>query len=86
MNEVIDRVVKEASEAMARSIDEGILLDILVEGGWTKISYEIYNTAKAIEMTKYCEHSFKENQWKILNGYFVFRKKQDAEWFVLRWS
>ena len=85
-NEVIDRVVKEAADQLQKSIDEGILLDLLVDGGWTKFPYEIYNTSKAIEMAKYCKNTFKQDQWEILNGHFVFREKKDAEWFVLRWS
>ena len=86
MDEYIDRVVNNAAMEMQKSIDEGILLDLLVEDGWTKFPYEIYNTSKAIEMAKYCKNSFEKDQWEILNGHFVFRKKKDYEWFVLRWS
>ena len=73
---------------MQKSIDEGVLLSVLVEGGWTKVPHDfvVFDSKKAFEMKEYCEQTFKKNQWQILSGHFVFRKKKDAEWFILRWS
>lgn len=81
-DEIADTLVKE----IQKEIDEGIMLSLLVEEGWTKVSFRDYNTQKVIDMDKYCKQNFKKNQWLILNGHFVFRKKQDAEWFILRWT
>lgn len=83
--EIIDRVVNDAAEEMRKAIDEGVLLDLLVECGWTKIPYLYYDTKKAMDMFEYCEQKFKKDQWKVLNSHFAFRNKKDAEWFILRW-
>lgn len=81
-----ERLATIAAQEIQKEIDAGILLEILVEGGWIKIPYNYTDPYKAIEMTKYCEQTFKKNQWQVINGHFVFRKKKDAEWFILRWS
>ena len=86
LNEYIDRWAQEAATEMQKSIDEGVLLSVLVEGGWTKIEFHFTDNKQAVDIVNWCVENFKKNQWHRLQQYFVFRKKKDAEWFILRWS
>lgn len=76
---------EELAEILAKEIqkeiDESIMIDILVEGGWTKVPFNL-----TPQILDWCEQTLTNNQWKYLAGSFVFRKKTEAEWFILRWS
>ena len=85
LSELQEEIIKSKVDDLARHIDEGLMLDTLVEGGWTKIPFYFYSNEQAIDIKNWCEQTFKKNQWNRLAGSFVFRKKKDAEWFVLRW-
>jgi hypothetical protein len=73
------------AKEIQKEIDESILLELLVEGGWTKVPFSFVDIKKLNEIFKWCESNVKKNQYKLLSGSFVFRKKKDAEWFILRW-
>ena len=86
LTEYQERLVSDAAKDLARQIDESVLMDVLVEGGWTRVQLSLYNPDKAIEILNWCEKTLTKNQWKHLAGAFVFRKKKEAEWFILRWK
>lgn len=75
-----------AAKEIEKQIDEGVMLDVLVEGGWTKVEFYFTSNKQAVDIKNWCGENFKKNQWQRLQQFFVFRKKQDAEWFILRWS
>jgi hypothetical protein len=35
---------------------------------------------------QFCYQSFKSRNWRNRGRYFGFKRKQDYEWFLLRWS
>ena len=80
-----ERLMDEAARDMSRHIDESILMDALVEGGWTKVDFYFYSNEQAVDMKDWCRENCTNNQWKHLAGAFIFRKKKEAEWFMLRW-
>jgi hypothetical protein len=80
-----DIILEEKLDEMTKSIDNDVLRSCLVEGGWTEIEYYYKNNSHAVDVLEWLSKNVKENQWSRLNSYFVFRKKKDAEWFVLRW-
>lgn len=81
-----DKIIDAMAEEIQKEIDEGVMLNLLVEGGWIKVRFTQYDIPKKLKMIKYCEQTFRKKQWLVLNGHFVFRKKQDAEWFILKWT
>lgn len=86
MNKIEDEIIDKVAHEIQKEIDEGVMLSLLVEGGWFKVPFNYYEMDKALDMARYCEKTFKKKQWTTLNGHFVFRKKKDAAWFMLRWS
>ena len=82
---LMDEILNEKIEEMTRSLDNDILRTLLVDGGWTEIEFHYTGRDHAVDVLTWISDHVKENQWKRLNSYFVFRKKKDAEWFILRW-
>ena len=74
-----------AAKEIQKEIDESIMADILTEAGWTKVTYHYKNNQQAVDITDWLiEHC--SNDWhRLANGY-MFKNKQDAEWFILKWS
>jgi hypothetical protein len=81
----IDQVIKEKVDEMQKGIDNDVMRACLVESGWTQVEFYYTNNKHAIDVLNWIGDNVKENQWSRLNSYFVFRKKKDAEWFMLRW-
>jgi len=82
---LIDNIVKEKLDEMTRSIDNDVMRACLVDGGWTEVEYYYTGREHSVDVLNWIEANVKEKQWMRLNSYFVFRKKKDAEWFILRW-
>ena len=78
-------LVKEVMEKIQREIDDEIMRKLYIENGWTQIKFRYNNPKHAVDIMDWCVETFTLNEWKRLNGYFVFRNKKDAEWFLLRW-
>lgn len=72
-------------QEVQKEIDESIILDFLVDGGWTEITHKFYKTDQLLEVTDWCEKTLTKNQWRYLAGSFVIRDKKEVEWFILRW-
>lgn len=85
MGEIVDVILQEKLEQLTKSIDNDVLRGCLIEGGWTQVEFHYQNNNQAIDVLDWCEKNIKEHQWMRLNQYFVFRKKKEAEWFMLRW-
>ncbi len=81
LTEMQEEMAELVAKEIQREIDESLMLDILVEGGWTKVTFQL--TPKILD---WCKQNLKINEWKYLSGSFAFRKKKDAEWFILRWQ
>lgn len=46
-----------------------------------EISFNDYDNAE-----RFCYDNFRSRNWRSLGPYFGFKRKEDYEWFVLRWS
>ncbi len=66
------------------------MLDIMVGGfefnktywPYTKmLAWNAYNEAE-----KFCYKHFKTRNWRNRGQHFAFKRKEDYEWFVLRWA
>ena len=78
-------LVKTLMEEIQREMDDEIIRKLYIENGWTQIKVEYKNNQHAVEIIDWCFDTLGKNDWKRLNGYFVFRNEKDAEWFILRW-
>jgi len=88
--ETVDDIQNEIATILAKEIqkemDESIMVDMLVELGWTKVSFgDIGNNHKLVEILEWCNNTL-TNNWKHLSGCFVFSEQKEAEWFILRWK
>jgi hypothetical protein len=76
---------EELSKILAEEIDREIMLDMLVETGWTKVELErLKDRYQSIDIELWIDENCKGKHTK-LGRTFVFEKQQDAEWFSLRW-
>lgn len=81
----IDEAVKKASDQLKQHIDDGIMLDMLVSNGWTKVELErLKDRYESIDIEIWMDENGTGKHTK-LGRTFVFEKKQDAEWFMIRW-
>lgn len=81
----IDEAVKKASDQLKQHIDDGIMLDMLVSNGWTKVELErLKDRYESIDIEIWMDENCTGKHTK-LGRTFVFEKKQDAEWFMIRW-
>ena len=82
---LIDEIIVQKLEELTASIDNDVLRTSLVESGWIEVEFHYKGANHAIDVLEWIGNNVKENQWSRLNSYFVFSKKKDAEWFMLRW-
>ena len=80
-----DELVKTLMAEIQREMDDEIMRRMYLENGWTEIKFQYKNNKHAVDIIDWCVETFTKNQWHRLNGYFVFKNKKDAEWFLLRW-
>ncbi len=48
--------------------------------------FEIQSWYSVRNAERFCYDSFKSSQWRNRGRYFGFKRKQDYEWFLLRWE
>jgi hypothetical protein len=78
-------IEEELSRILAEEIDNEIMLDLLVTGGWTKVELErLKDRHESIDIETWIDENCTGKHAK-LGRTFVFEKKQDAEWFMLKW-
>lgn len=83
--EYIDNTVSIASDRLAKQIDDEVMGKVLVDGGWTKVSFMYTNNKHAVDVQDWCMENLTDKQWMKLSDSYIFRKKKEAEWFILRW-
>jgi hypothetical protein len=80
-----DEIAEKVAREMSNEIDFEIMRELLVESGWYVIELlTLGSRERSIDIqdwvTKNCKRGF------IASGRtFVFKCKQEAEWFSLRW-
>ena len=79
-------IVDEMGKRMATEMDFCIIADIFTDTGWTNVQLKRFrNNKEAIDINDWLEQNC-TGQWKNLSTRYIFEKKQDAEWFMLRWQ
>jgi hypothetical protein len=74
------------ADEIQKEIDNEILIDMLVLGGWTKVELErLKDRHESVDIEIWI-HENCTGKYSKLGRTFVFEKKQDAEWFILKWS
>jgi hypothetical protein len=85
MSDLVEDIAGEMSRAIAEEIDREIMLDMLVATGWTKVELErLKDRYQSIDIALWIDGNCTGKHTK-LGRTFVFEKKQDAEWFILKW-
>lgn len=80
-DEMFDLMAKE----IAREIDEGILSTICVESGWTPVRFTFKDNFQATDIQIWLQNEC-SGKYRRYGSDYLFETKQDAEWFILRWS
>jgi hypothetical protein len=85
MSYLVEDIAGEMSRAITEEIDREIMLDMLVATGWTKVELErLKDRYESIDIELWIDENCTGKHTK-LGRTFVFEKKQDAEWFILKW-
>jgi len=78
-------ILDDISNNIAKDMDWHIIADVLVSSGWTSIQLKRFrNNEEAVDINLWLEQNC-TGEWKNLATRYIFKKKQDAEWFSLRW-
>jgi len=79
-------IIDDISKQMASDMDWLIIADCLVEAGWTSVKLKrFHSNEEAVDINDWLEQNCTD-EWKNLSTRYIFKKKQDAEWFILRWQ
>ena len=80
-----DQYMDVLADEIQKEIDEAIMIDMLVSIGWTKVELErLSGRHESIDIEEWIDENCTGKHSK-LGRTFVFEKKQDAEWFMLKW-
>ena len=78
-------ILADIANEIAKQMDWEILANMLVSSGWTSVQIKRFcNNEEAVDMSDWLEKNC-TGEWKNLSTRYIFKKKQDAEWFSLRW-
>jgi hypothetical protein len=78
-------ILDDISNSIAKEMDWHIIADVLVSTGWTSIQIKRFrNNEEAVDINLWLEQNC-TGEWKNLATRYIFKQKQDAEWFSLRW-
>ena len=78
-------ILDDISNSIAKEMDWHIIADVLVSGGWTNIQLKRFrNNEEAVDIKEWLEQNC-TGEWNNLATRYIFKNKQDAEWFSLRW-
>jgi hypothetical protein len=76
-----EQLAEKLSKEIAREIDNGILIELMVAGGYKKVKWtKLVNASMASWCMENCA-----GQWDRRNEYFLFKESDDAALFTLRW-
>ena len=79
---ISEEIISQAGNQMAKDIDTQVLLSAL---GWTSVKLKRFSDdIEAVDIIEWIDTNC-TGEWKNLGTRFIFEKKQDAEWFSLRW-
>lgn len=80
-----EELSEKMSKLLAEEIDREIMIDMLVLTGWTKVELDrLKDRYESIDIELWIDDNC-TGKYTKLGRTFVFEKKEDAEWFSLRW-
>jgi len=79
-----DEIISNIAKQMQQDIDEGIMSTIYIEDGWTPVQFYFKNNNQAVDINLWLNKTCKNN-WRRLGSDYLFKYRQDAEWFILTW-
>jgi uncharacterized membrane-anchored protein len=80
---ITEEIVNQVADQMAKDIDTLVLMSAL---GWTSVKLDRFrNGTEAVDIIDWIDANC-TGEWKNLSTRYIFEKKQDAEWFILRWQ
>jgi hypothetical protein len=77
-------ILDDMAKSIAKEMDFHIISDLLVDTGWTSVKLNRFSYAETLDINYWLATNC-TGEWKNLSTRYVFEKKQDAEWFILRW-
>lgn len=81
----LEELSEQASRILAEEIDWETMADMLVSVGWTMVALpRIKDRYESIVIELWIDENCSGKHVKRSKT-FVFEKKEDAEWFSLRW-
>lgn len=80
-----DEIISNIAKQMQQDIDEGIMSTVLIEDGWTPVQFYFKDNNQAVDITNWLYETYKKDTWGRYTNQYLFKNKQDAEWFILRW-
>jgi hypothetical protein len=80
---ISEEIVNQVADQMSKDIDTLVLMSAL---GWTSVKLDRFrNGTEAVDIIDWLDANC-TGEWKNLSTKYIFEKKQDAEWFILRWQ
>jgi hypothetical protein len=80
-----EEMFDEIGKQIAKEIDDGIMSSMLIETGWTPVQFYFKNGEQAVDIQFWLSDTCK-GKYRRLGSDYLFENKQDAEWFILRWT
>jgi len=83
-DEIIDNMAKE----IQREIDNEIMINMLKMDGWYVVMLTRFiDMQHPVDIEEWCTFTIGErkNKWTNFGTTYLFKKKNYAEWFSLRW-
>jgi hypothetical protein len=80
--DILDDISKQISD----EVDFHVMADLLETIGWVSVKLKRFRDGiEAVDINLWVEANC-TGEWKNLSTRYIFEKKQDAEWFILRWQ
>ena len=80
-----ESLINQATKILQEEIDWEVLASLFVKSGWTMVDLPRFNNRyEAIDIELWIDENCSGKHMERGKTY-VFEKKQDAEWFSLRW-
>jgi hypothetical protein len=79
-----DELYETLAKEIAREMDEGVMSNILVEAGWSRVEFHFKNLSHSNDVHFWLLENCKDD-WQKLGSGILFKNIKEAEWFILRW-
>lgn len=85
-SDLMEQVAIDTAKRIQEQIDFSIIADMLIEMGWTKLTFSPHQDEKiAADIKFWIDHHCK-GKCKSLDDTWLFENEKDAMWFMLRWG